>query len=178
MKSERIYMIRVVIIAGFVAACGFLGIIKAWELKERAVLLEDYRKMLLQLKSRINYFREPITTVLETEGEKGRSRAIMLLNEIGAELKEKNAEIDRIWSQNVDKIYKHTPLTSDDMEIIRYPGKFLGQTDCDNQQSGFIYMEEKLAAQIDEAEIICRVKGPLYRRLGFFAGGLAAIIFI
>ena len=171
-------MVRAVIIAGFVGACGFLGIIKAGELKERTALLEDYRKKLIQLKSRINYFREPITTVLETEGKKGQSRAIMLLNETGAALKEKNAEIGRIWSQNADLIYKHTPLTADDMEIIRYPGNFLGQTDCDNQQAGFIYMEEKLAAQIDEAEKICRVKGPLYRRLGFFAGGLAAIILI
>ena len=171
-------MIREVIIAGFVAACGFFGIIKAGQLKERTVLLEDYRRMLLQLKSRINYFREPIISILEYEGERGHSRAFILLSETGTALKEKNAEIGRIWSHNVNEIYKNTSLTEDDMEIIRYPGNFLGQTDCDNQQAGFIYMEEKLAAQIDEAEKICRVKGPLYRRLGFFAGGLAAIILI
>lgn len=171
-------MIKAVMIAAFVAACGFLGIIKAGELKERTVLLEDYRRMLLQLKSRINYFREPITSVLEYEGEKGQSRAFRLLIETGTALKEKNAEIAGIWSQKADKIYKHAPLTADDMEIIRYPGNFLGQTDCENQQAGFIYIEEKLAAQIDDAEKSCREKGPLYRRLGFFAGGLVAIIFI
>ena len=171
-------MIRAVIIAGFVAACGFLGVLKAGELKERTILLEDYRRMLLHLKSKINYFKEPITTVLESEGKKSQSRAFMLLGEAGAALRQKNAEIGKIWAQEADIIYKHTPLIAEDMELIYYPGSFLGQTDWENQQAGFLYLEEKLDRQIKEAEMACRVKGPLYRRLGFFAGGLAAIIFI
>ena len=40
-------MVKTVIIVGFVAACGFMGTLKAGELKERIALLEDFRMMIL-----------------------------------------------------------------------------------------------------------------------------------
>lgn len=171
-------MVKAVIIIGFVASCGFLGTIKAGELKDRISLLEDFRKMLLYMKGRINYFREPLTTMTENDKKNGRSRAFRLLGEAGAALGEKNAEMSQIWAQEADKIYKGAPLTAADMELIRYPGCFLGQTDWQNQQASFEYLEQRLSGQLDEAARVYAVRGPLYRKIGFFAGGLAAIIFI
>ena len=69
-------------------------------------------------------------------------------------------------------------MTAADMELIRYPGCFLGQTDWQNQQASFEYLEQRLSEQLDEAARVYAVRGPLYRKIGFFAGGLAAIIFI
>ena len=51
-------MVKAIMIAGFVAACGFLGTIKAGELKERIVLLEDFRRMLLYLKGQRALFND------------------------------------------------------------------------------------------------------------------------
>lgn len=171
-------MVKAIMIAGFVAACGFLGTIKAGELKERIVLLEDFRRMLLYLKGKINYFREPLTTMVETDEKNGRSKAFKLLIEAGTALNEKNEEMGQIWGQETDRIYRGTPLTESDMEIIRYPGCFLGQTDWQNQQASFDYLEQRLGEQLAEAGQAYASRGPLYRKIGFFAGSLAAIIFI
>lgn len=58
-------MVKGLLIICFVAACGLLGSVKAWELKERIVLLEDFQKMILLLKGKMNYLREPITTMID-----------------------------------------------------------------------------------------------------------------
>ena len=171
-------MIKAVMIAGVVAACGFLGTIKAGELKERIILLEDFRRMLIYLKGKINYFREPLTTMADTDEINGRSKAFKLLIEAGTALSEKNDEMGQIWGQEADRIYKGTPLTKSDMEIIKYPGSFLGQTDWQNQQASFDYLEQHLGEQLAEASHAYATRGPLYRKIGFLAGGLAAIIFI
>lgn len=171
-------MLKAVLIIGFVASCGFLGAIKAWELKERIVLLEDFRKMLLQIKGRMNYFREPLTTMADDNGKKHDSRAFKLFNEAGTALTEKNAEMNEIWAQEAAKIYKGAYLTADDMELIKYPGSFLGQTDWENHQARFDFLEKRLQEQLDDARNAYTVKGPLYRKIGFFAGGLVSIIFI
>ena len=171
-------MVKAVMIVGFVSACGFLGTIKAGDLKERILLLEDFRIMLLYLKGKINYFREPLTTMVENDEKNGRSKAFKLLIEAGTALSEKNDEMGQIWGQEADRIYKGTSLTESDMEIIRYPGSFLGQTDWQNHQASFDYLEQRLGEQLAEAGQVYASKGRLYRKIGFFAGGLAAIIFI
>ena len=42
-------MVKAIMTAGFVAACGFMGALKARELKERIALLEDFRRMIIFL---------------------------------------------------------------------------------------------------------------------------------
>ena len=86
--------------------------------------------------------------------------------------------MSQIWAQEATRIYKNTPLTDEDMELIRYPGCFLGQTDWQNQQASFEYLEQRLSEQIKQAGQAYAAKGPLYRKIGFFAGGLIAIIFL
>ena len=171
-------MVKAIMTAGFVASCGFMGALKARELKERIALLEDFRRMIIFLKGRINYFREPLTSIAETESKNENSRAFTLLGETGAAFNEKNADMAQIWAQKAVKTYRNTPLTADDMELISYPGTFLGQTDWQNQQASFDYLEQRLSEQIGKARQTYTAKGPLYRKIGFFAGGLIAIIFL
>lgn len=183
-------MLKAVGLLGLVLASGLLGMGKSAELKARIDLLEDFLRMILQLKSRMNYFKEPLTSILRTKQEikpesrkesgskNDFSKAFELLGRTGDDLRQKNGEIGQIWADRAEKIYKGTPLTVQDMELIRYPGQFLGQTDWENQQARFDYLENRLQQQIKEAEECFRIKGPLYRKIGFFLGGLAAVIFI
>ena len=171
-------MAKILIIVGFVAACGFMGTLKAGELKERITLLEDFRMMIIYMKGKINYFRQPLTTMAEKESQNEHSRAFNLLGETGTALGQKNDDMSQIWAREATRIYKNTPLTAEDMELIRYPGCFLGQTDWQNQQASFEYLEQRLSEQIKQAGQAYAAKGPLYRKIGFFAGGLIAIIFL
>ena len=171
-------MVKALIIVGFVTACGFMGTLKAAELKERITLLEDFRMMIIYMKGKINYFRQPLTTMTEKESQNEHSRAFKLLGEAGTALEKKNDDMSQIWAQEATRIYKNTPLTAEDMELIRYPGCFLGQTDWQNQQASFEYLEQRLSEQIKQAGQAYAAKGPLHRKIGFFAGGLIAIIFL
>ena len=56
-------MLKLAALMGIVAGCGLGGILKAAELKERIRLLDEFFKMILSLKSEINYFREPLAVV-------------------------------------------------------------------------------------------------------------------
>lgn len=76
----------------------------------------------------------------------------------------------------MEEIYKSEPVTADDMEIMKYPGEFIGQTDFENHIYHFTYLEEKLKKQIIEAQENYKKKGPMYSKIGFFLGSIGAII--
>ena len=48
-------MLKLAGLLGLTAALGLIGVLKAEDLKRRQRLLEEYLKMLLSLKSKINY---------------------------------------------------------------------------------------------------------------------------
>ena len=161
-------MLKFAGIVGLVAALGLIGILKAEELKSR---VKD-----LFLKSKINYLREPLTYAYSTGNSGSGNRADLLLHEVFVEIDEKQGEIEEIWAQKANEIYKTSRLTKADMNYIRYPGKFIGQTDYENHLYQFEYIQSSLENQIKEADEELKRKGPLYRKLGFFAGALIGII--
>ena len=75
-------MLKLAALMGIVAGCGLGGILKAAELKERIRLLDEFFKMILSLKSEINYFREPLAVVLERQSHHEDTEAFQLLREI------------------------------------------------------------------------------------------------
>ena len=171
-------MLKLAGLLGLTAALGLIGVLKAEDLKRRQRLLEEYLKMLLSLKSKINYFREPLSEHFCGNTENEKRKAFLLADEVFIELEGREAQISQIWFETAEKLYENTPLTGEDLEWVNYPGNFLGQTDCENQQYQFEYTERGIQAQIEDAKQAARVKGPLYRKLGFFAGGLIAVILI
>lgn len=159
-----------------IAALGLAGILKAEELKSRIRLLEDIQYMLLNLKSQMFYFREPLQILLEKLSKTADSRAFLLLNACALELWDKNGDIGQIWAENTVRIYKRTSLTQEDLEIIAQIGTYLGQTDFAGHQIQFECTEERLRQQIQQARETDRQKSPMYRKIGFIGGAAAALI--
>ena len=159
-------------------ALGLIGVLKAESLKEREKLLEEYLKMLLFLKSRINYLREPLSEHFCENAKNEKRKAFLMADEVFIELEGKEPQISQIWSDKAEKMYERTPLTGEDLEWMKYPGNFLGQTDWENQQYQFEYTERGIQTQIEDAKQAACIKGPLYRKLGFFAGALITVILI
>ena len=170
-------MLRLLGLVGLVAAMGLAGILKAAELKDRILLLEDFYKMVLELKSQMQYFREPLLRMFERTGQKGDTRAHKLLMGCLAALHQGDGseEIGQIWEEAVKGTYRGTPLTDDDKTLLLHLGTFIGQTDYENQRMQFAYLEERLTEQMEEAREIYKKKGPMYRRIGFFIGAIAAL---
>lgn len=171
-------MFKFVALTGLIAGAGFIGIIKSAELKERTELLEDFLRMMLGVKSHINYLKQPLSTISGWQGSECPSKAFEMFDIIRTELCDKNAEIGEIWVQKVEEIYRDSPLDKEDRELLKYPGTFIGQTDYENQAARFEYFEIRIKERIEAARKDYDIKGSLYRKIGFFCGVLAAIIFI
>lgn len=161
-----------------VAASSIAGVIKAEELRKRVVILEDYKKMVMELKSRINYFRQPFVYIKSEDSLNGDISAFSLLDRLRSDIEEKEWEISRIWSDNIEAMYMHTPLQKEDIEIMKYLGNFIGQSDYENQIYHFEYLENRLDKQIASAADIYKLRGPLCRKLGFLSGILIAFMLI
>ena len=177
-RFQRWYVFKFMALTGLIAGAGFIGIMKSAEFKERTKLLEDFLQMMLGIKSHINYLRQPLSTISGWQGSECRSKAFEMFDIIRTELCDKNAEIGEIWAQKVDEIYGDSPLDKEDRELLKYPGTFIGQTDYENQKARFEYFEMRLKEKIEAARTDGDIKGSLYKKIGFFAGILAAIIFI
>lgn len=174
-------MLRLAGLLGIVLALGLVGIMKAQQLALRVKLLEDFMQMVLELKGQISYFKEPLTTIFEkvnSKGNTGSSKAYMLLGSVEDDLEEKDAEIAQIWPKKAKENYKGLPLTDADIDIISYLGTFIGQTDYENHLFRFSYLEKKLDSQISESKNDLKVKGQMYRKIGFFLGAILAVLLI
>ena len=171
-------MLKFLGLMGVVLASGLAGIMKAEELKTRIRLLEDMENLILELKSQMGYFRQPLLQIFEMAALKGDSQAFQLPGACLGGRGEKNAEISQIWPEKARELYGKSPLTSDDLEIICHRGTYLGQTDYENQQMQFRYTEERLSRQLEDAREVYRQKGSMYRKTGFFFGILAALVLL
>ena len=171
-------MLKAAGLVGLVISLGLYGILKSREMKQRITLQRDFWQMMLQLKSEIQYLHEPLQNVLQQKKGDTESRAFRLLLTVQQKLAEEQTDLQSAWEQSVKNVYAGTPLTAQDIEVFCYPGTFLGQTDCENQQKQFEYLQNRLQSQIQEAEEAYRTKGPLLRRIGFFAGGLIAVVLL
>ena len=166
-------MLKAAGLLGIVLSLGLFGILKSQELKHRIALLQDFWQMMLQLKSEINYLQEPLQSVLRQRPGKAESKAMQLLLAVQQALDAKQGDLQTVWKQSAETVYKGTPLTAQDLQLVCYPG-----TDCENQARQFQYLETRLQVQLQEAEEVYRTKGPLQRRIGFFAGALLAVVLL
>ena len=97
-------MLKIMGLMALVAAAGFAGVLKAAELKERIRLLEEFLKMTLTLKGRIQYFRQPLIPLFAQVGTAGNTSAFHLLKQCRKQLEEKQGEISQVWIQEAEKI--------------------------------------------------------------------------
>lgn len=169
-------MLKLIGIMGMVIASGLLGLFKTGQLRRRRQLLEEYLEMIIEIKGRINYFRQPLPDIFGRVSRDKADPATRLTEAVAGELKEKNHEIAAVWPEKINQVYGKEPMTDDDMEIFKYPGTFIGQTDFDNHIQHFEYIERKLQAQISDARECLKNKGPMYNKIGFFIGGIGAVL--
>ena len=86
-------MLKILGLLGIVAACGMAGILKTKDLKRRVILLEDYLRMIIEIKGQINYFREPLPDIFDKLRKNGDSKAFSLLNGLRDEIGEKGGDM-------------------------------------------------------------------------------------
>ena len=169
-------MFKFIGLVGLISSCGLIGLYKFLYLKRRVKLLEDFLKIVMEIKSYINYFKEPLPELFKTIGKNSDSKACILINEIQHQMAAKPLEISKFWPLKAEQVYRNEPLTKEDMDLVKYLGEFVGQTDYDNQIIHFNYLEENLKKQIVTATDELNKKGPLLKKTGFIIGIIISIV--
>ena len=171
-------MLKLLGITGLVISCGLYGILRTNNLKSRISTLEDYYEMIINLKTQIGYFKEPLPDLLDKLSKNSSSNAYIFLKALSIDINKKGCYSANFWAKNLKEIYSNTVITDSDLEIMSYVGEFIGQTDYINHLQHFEYVENKLMKQINIAKEIHIQKGPMYNKIGFFIGAIIGIMFI
>ena len=171
-------MLKLIGITGIVISCGLFGISRTNILKSRINILEDYYEMIINLKTQISYFKEPLPDLVDKLSKNNSSKAYLVLKGVGTDIYENDCYSSDFWAKNLKDIYHNTAITDSDLEIMSYVGEFIGQTDYINHLQHFEYVENKLIKQINIAKETYIQKGPMYNKIGFFVGAIIGVMFI
>ena len=171
-------MVKIIGLISLTISIGLIGIIRFTGLKRRLELLDDFYKLVIEIKSQINYFKEPLPDMFSKLCENNDSKAHFLLNDVRLKMIEKQLQIKEIWPLIANRVYNSEPLTKEDMDLILYLGTFLGQTDYENQLYHFEYLENNLSLQIKYASEEIERRGPLLKKVGFMVGIIISIVLL
>lgn len=164
------------LILAFLAASA-AGMMKAWEIKRRRQLLEEFRDLAAHIATEISYFKEPLPQIFGRLACDDNRDTSVLLRSVMAAYSDESAALSlaQMWNQAVDLVYEKSPLTGDDLAVMKKCGQFLGQSDFRGQQEHFRLLDGQLARQLSEAEEAVRTKGRMYSRLGVSTGLVIAV---
>ena len=155
----------------FIAAAA-AGMMKSAEVRRRRQLLEEFRDLIAHIATEISYFKEPLPQIFaRLAASDNRETAILLRSVMASNRDEREAlSLEQMWNQAIDLVYDKSPLTADDISVMKKCGQFLGQSDFRGQQDHFRLLDGQLARQLSEAEEDIRTKGRMYARLGVSVG--------
>ncbi len=168
-------MLKMIGLLGLTLSFGLMGVKKAGRLKERIQLLEDLQNLISALKSRMNYFRDPMILLLQNME---KTESFPLPGQVRRLMSEQGLDISDAWEYAVRMVYEKSALNQEDIKVLEYVGSYIGQSDFENQQMQFQLTQERIQMQLDDARKMFAQKGSMYRQVGFFAGALVSLVIL
>lgn len=168
-------MLKIIGLLGLTLSFGLTGVKKAGRLKERIQLLENLQNLISALKSRMNYFRDPMISLLQNME---KTESFLLPGQVRRLMSEQGMDISDAWEFAVRMVYEKSALTQEDINVLEYVGSYIGQSDFENQQMQFQLTQERIQMQLDDARNMFAQKGSMYRQVGFFAGALVSLVIL
>ena len=136
-------------------------------LKMRCEDLAELIPALMQTETCINEFLMPLHSIYERL--KGESRVGRMFEYMAAAY---SADTPKLWEEGLE----FTALSAEDKREVMRLAEVLGNGGRQHQKKHIELCLEKLKASLDSAEERLKLDGELYRKLGAYAGILAAII--
>lgn len=171
-------MIKIIISCVLIVSVGGIGILKARGLSERSKLLEEYIAFLQLLITELNYSNFSaisIPEILNKYSCNGKSK-VGCLCKLVIERIEDEEPLDLAFNNAFEKIYDKSILNNGDKETMKSTGEYLGRFAIKGQEELLIIQKEKLLAILSEAYNEEKIKGKMYKSLGFYIGTCLAII--
>lgn len=152
----------------------YIGIIISCKYKNRVNDLNEFKRILNVIKTKIRYTYEPIGDICEEIAQINNTRIGKLFEEVKQLLKTK--PITEAWDIAIETYGNN--FSKEDKKLIKSFGKMLGKTDKEGQVSQILELQEFLSLQIDKAEMDRQKNEKLYKSLGMVIGIAIIIILI
>lgn len=154
-----------------------MGVLLSEELQKKIIYYQDFRNLLLYIRSGIEYHRKIIPEILLDASDAMNNLAGQFAKNVGEKLLEGNERFEDLWKQEILNIYGNSEVKKV-LNLFIEPGKSLGEMDSKLRirgiDSGILMLEQQI--QQEQLQLLekCRQK----RTLGVLFGLFITIIFI
>ena len=169
------------IFAGIIViiSCSGFGFVMASEIYARIKYLEKLKKLLIHLRSEINYAKTPLSQAFYSIADRQEG----VLKEFCLDMADKLEELSghmlgELWILSVDSKIKNVPLKLCDIDEFKMIGNRLGFQDYEMQLSAIDIEVQYLDEKISDLKTVIEQKQKIYRALGIFSGLMITILFI
>ena len=163
-KRQVIFLVNLVGLLLLAAACAGIGLAESRKLRDRAVLLESFRKFLTVAEAEIHYGLVPVGELVLSCRQQGP-----LLEDCARRL-EQGSRFPEAWQGAVKR------WGGPDQAFLAEFCRGLGATGLEGQLSHFQLYRELARTRLEEARRDQEKKGKLYRQLGVFGGLALALV--
>lgn len=161
---------------GLIAGFGFLGLLKARQIKKRPQEIREMINALALLDTEIFWGATPLPEAFGIIKERVDAPWKIFFADMEKRIM-KGEKALSAWENTIQKNRKYFSLEDDDWKVITGIGKSLGRSDRNEQHKQFELVHRHLHALNDKAGQQAEVKAKMWSYLGFL-GGLAIVIII
>ncbi|MDO4485797.1 MAG: stage III sporulation protein AB [Bacillota bacterium] len=157
------------------AGCTFAGAAKASSYKYRRRELENIIELLRFMQMDISYRKDSLYKTFKKTAALKDCWFAELLRICCSELAD-NATIETAWSIAVNDSMAACPLHKEDIDILHDISLGIGKSDSQGQQNVLEPIQLRLASALDEALMMEKKQGRMFRSLGASAGIIIVIL--
>lgn len=154
-----------------------MGVIWGEELQKKIVHFQDFRNLLLYIRSGIEYQKKILPEILLEASNSLHNLAGSFAGNIGRELLEGNESFEKLWTREILKVYQKSEAKKE-LHLLIEPGKFLGQLDSKMRIRGIDAAILMLEQQIQNEQQQLIEQRRQKRTLGVLLGLFITIICI
>lgn len=156
-----------------------IGYKLAEQVKERVVLLQDFKTSILMLQTEIQFTLTPLAEAFENISSNMHGKIKEFFLNISEEMNERSGRtVDEIIHQGIQKIFAQAKLKKEDLEPILQLSKSIGGSDVEGQVRAIQLCIEYLEQRIRQASSEREKSERMYQTLGVLSGISIVIVLI
>lgn len=172
-------IIKLVLSIPIIGLSALVGILISSNYENRIKQLHAFIYAMKVMDSEMNYSKNYLVDILKKLANSNEETIgaffTNIINELSISF---GKDFSYIWSDAVDKTFKSSTLSNNDIKLIKDLGKSLGKIDLINQQKILEYFYRRFNLQLEEAIEEKERKSRVYKNLGVAVGIMIVVILI
>lgn len=156
-----------------------IGFKLAEQVKERVLILQDFKTSLLMLQTEIQFTLTPLVEAFENVSSNMHGKVKSFFLYISNQLSERNGRtVEEIVYQGIQDLFTQVKLKKEDVEPILQLSKSIGGSDVEGQVRSIQLCIEYLEQRIRQASYEREKSEKMYQTLGVLSGISIVIVLI